>query len=203
MTTIDPNINDMQRAVRDALHAHWVLFLAQGVIMVILGAVAFATPTLATIAIDMFVGWLFLISGVFGLAALFSVRGVPAFIWTLITAALSVVVGAMLIWKPVEGVFSLTLVLTAFFIVEGIFQIAASFTSRDAIPGSWGWMLASGLADLVLAAIIIAGWPLSASWVLGLLVGINLITSGLALVMAAIAGRNLVPDAVGSSAARL
>jgi uncharacterized membrane protein HdeD (DUF308 family) len=185
----------MQRAVRDALRAHWVLFLAQGVIMVILGAVAFAAPTLATIAVDMFVGWLFLISGVFGLAVLFSVRGVPAFIWTLIMAALSVVVGAMLIWRPVEGVFSLTLVLTAFFIVEGIFQIVASFTSRDAIPGSWGWMLASGLADLVLAAIIIAGWPLSAGWVLGLLVGINLITSGLALATAAIAGRNLVADA--------
>jgi uncharacterized membrane protein HdeD (DUF308 family) len=199
MTTIDPSINDMQRTVRDALHAHWVLFLTQGVLMVILGVVAFAAPTLATIAVDVFVGWLFLISGVFGIAALFSVRGAPAFIWTLITAALSVVVGAMLIWKPAEGVFSLTLVLTAFFVVEGIFQIVASFTSRDAIPGSWGWMLASGLADLALAAIIVAGWPLSASWVLGLLVGVNLITSGLAVVMAAIAGRNIVQAAVGSS----
>ena len=199
MTTMDPSINDMQRAVRDALHAHWVLFLTQGVIMVILGVVAFVLPTVATIAVDMFVGWLFLISGVFGLAALFSVRGVPAFVWTLITAALSVVVGGLLIWRPVEGAFSLTLVLTAFFIVEGIFQIVASFTSRDAMPGSWGWMLASGLADLVLAAIIVAGWPLSAGWVLGLLVGINLITSGLAVVMAAIAGRNVVQAAVGSS----
>jgi len=199
MTTMDPSINDMQRAVRDALHAHWVLFLTQGVIMVILGVVAFVLPTVATIAVDMFVGWLFLISGVFGLAALFSVRGVPAFVWTLITAALSVVVGGLLIWRPVEGAFSLTLVLTAFFIVEGVFQIVASFTSRDAMPGSWGWMLASGLADLVLAAIIVAGWPLSAGWVLGLLVGINLITSGLAVVMAAIAGRNVVQAAVGPS----
>ena len=199
MTTIDPSINDVQRAVRDALHAHWVLFLTQGVLMVILGVVAFVAPTVATIAVDIFIGWLFLISGIFGLAALFSVRSVPAFMWTLITAALSVVVGAMLIWKPAEGVFSLTLVLTAFFIVEGIFQIVASITSRDAIPGSWGWMLASGLADLVLAAIIIAGWPLSAGWVLGLLVGINLITSGLAVVMAAITSRNVVQAAVGST----
>jgi len=199
MTTIDPSINDMQRTVRDALHAHWVLFLTQGVLMVTLGVVAFVAPTVATIAVDIFIGWLFLISGIFGLAALFSVRSVPAFMWTLITAALSVVVGAMLIWKPAEGVFSLTLVLTAFFIVEGIFQIVASITSRDAIPGSWGWMLASGLADLVLAAIIIAGWPLSAGWVLGLLVGINLITSGLAVVMAAITSRNVVQAAVGST----
>jgi uncharacterized membrane protein HdeD (DUF308 family) len=197
MTTVDPSINDVQRAVRDALHAHWVLFLTQGVIMVMLGAVAFVAPTVATIAVDIFVGWLFLISGIFGLAALFAVRTVPGFIWTLITAALSVIVGALLIWKPVEGTFSLTLVLTAFFIVEGIFQIVASFTSRDAIPGSWGWMLASGLADLVLAAIIIAGWPLSAGWVLGLIVGVNLVTSGLAVVMVAIAGRKVVQTAVG------
>jgi uncharacterized membrane protein HdeD (DUF308 family) len=197
MTTVDPSINDVQRAVRDALHAHWVLFLTQGVIMVMLGAVAFVAPTVATIAVDIFVGWLFLISGIFGLAALFAVRTVPGFIWTLITAALSVIVGALLIWKPVEGTFSLTLVLTAFFIVEGLFQIVASFTSRDAIPGSWGWMLASGLADLVLAAIIIAGWPLSAGWVLGLIVGVNLVTSGLAVVMVAIAGRKVVQTAVG------
>ena len=198
MTTVDPNFNEMQRAVRETLHAHWVMFLAQGVIMVILGAVAFAAPTMATIAVDIFVGWLFLISGMVGFVALFSVRGVPAFIWTLITAALSVVVGALLIWKPLEGAFSLTLVLTSFFIVEGIFQIVASFKYRDVIPDSWGWMLASGLADLALAAIIIAGWPLSAGWILGVLVGINLISSGLALVMAAIAGRNVVEDAVGS-----
>jgi uncharacterized membrane protein HdeD (DUF308 family) len=197
MTTVEPSINDVQCAVRDALHAHWVLFLTQGVIMVMLGALAFVAPTVATIAVDIFVGWLFLISGIFGLAALFAVRTVPGFIWTLITAALSVIVGALLIWKPVEGTFSLTLVLTAFFIVEGIFQIVASFTSRDAIPGSWGWMLASGLADLVLATIIIAGWPLSAGWVLGLIVGVNLVTSGLAVVMAAIAGRKVVQTAVG------
>jgi uncharacterized membrane protein HdeD (DUF308 family) len=197
MTTIDPNLNELQRAVRDTLHAHWAMILSQGVIMVILGAVAFAAPTLATIAVDIFVGWLFLVSGVVGLAALFLVRGVPALIWTLISAVLSVVVGALLIWKPVQGAFSLTLVLTTFFIVEGIFHIVASLTYRNVMPGSWGWMLASGVADLALAAIIIAGWPVSAGLVLGLLVGVNLITSGLALVMAAITARNVV-EPIGS-----
>jgi uncharacterized membrane protein HdeD (DUF308 family) len=197
MTTIDPNLNELQRAVRDTLHAHWAMFLSQGVITVILGAVAFAAPTLATIAIDIFVGWLFLISGVVGLAALLSVRGVPALIWTLISAVLSVVVGVLLIWKPVQGAFSLTLVLTTFFIVEGIFHIVASLTYRNVMPGSWGWMFASGVADLALAAIIMAGWPLSAGLVMGLLVGVNLITSGLALVMAAITARNVV-EPIGS-----
>jgi uncharacterized membrane protein HdeD (DUF308 family) len=199
MTTIDPNISNMQRAVRDGLHAHWGRLLFQGVIMIILGAVAFAAPTIATIAVDIFVGWLFLLSGLVGLTALFSVRGVPAFVWTLFTAALSVVGGAMLIWKPAEGVISLTLMLTAFFIVEGIFHMAASFTYRDLLPSSWGWVFLSGFSDLALAAIIIWGWPLSLGWFLGLLVGINLVTSGLAFVMAAVAGRNIGGDPASAS----
>ena len=81
--------------------------------------------------------------------------------------------------------------LTAFFIVEGVFQIVTSIAYRDVIRGSWGWMLASGIADLALAAIIMLGWPMTAGWALGLLVGINLITSAWAIVMAAFAGRSV------------
>jgi uncharacterized membrane protein HdeD (DUF308 family) len=79
----------------------------------------------------------------------------------------------VLLWQPVEGAVSLTIVLTTFFIVEGIFQAVAAFTYRDAMPSSWGWLLASGLADLALAALIIAGWLGTLAWVLGLLVGVN------------------------------
>jgi uncharacterized membrane protein HdeD (DUF308 family) len=192
MASVDPGLSDMQRAVRDALRVHWRLFLTQGVVMVILGILAIVWPVIATLAVDIYVGWLFLISGIVGLVAMFSAKDVPAFLWTLLTAALSLVVGVLLLWKPVEGAVSLTLVLTAFFVVEGIFQIVASFTYRDAIPDSWGWMLASGIADLILAALIIMGLPSTASWVLGVIVGINLITSGWAAIMMAIAGRSAV-----------
>jgi Short repeat of unknown function (DUF308) len=118
-----------------------------------------------------------------------SARGVPGFLWTFVTALLSIVVGGLLLWKPIEGVLSLTIVLTAFFIVEGIFQAAAALVYRDGMPGSWGWLLVSGLADLALAAIIIMGWPGTAVWILGLLVGINLLTSGWAVVMVALGAR--------------
>lgn len=184
--------NVMQSAIGDALRTHWRLFLSQGVIMLILGGLAIAQPVLSTVAVDIYIGCLFLVSGIVGLIAMFSARDVPAFLWTLLTAALSMVVGVMLIWKPTEGAVSLTIVLTAFFIAEGIFQIVASFTYRDVVPGSWGWMLASGIADLVLAAIIILSWPISASWTLGLLVGVSLVTSGIAVVVMAMEGRNFV-----------
>ena len=191
MTTANPTLVEMQRAIGDTLRAHWRLYVLQGVLMIVLGVLAVAAPAFATLTVDIYVGWLFLISGVLGLIAMFSARNVPGFLWTLVTALLSIIVGGVLLWKPAEGAVSLTIVLTAFFIVEGIFQAVAAFTYRDAMPSSWGWLLASGLADFALAAIIIAGWPGTAAWVLGLLVGVNLLTTGWAVVMVALGARDI------------
>jgi uncharacterized membrane protein HdeD (DUF308 family) len=191
MATLNPVPSIMQRAISDALQTHWRLLLFQGAIMVLLGILAFAAPVAATIAVDIFVGWLFLISGVVGLVAVFSSKDIPAFLWSLITAALSVAAGVLLIWKPVEGALTLTLLLTALFVTEGVFQIAASVAYRHVSGGSAGWMLVSGLADLLLVALIVLGWPMTAAWTLGVLVAVNLITSGWAIVMAAFAGRSL------------
>ena len=103
MTSDNPSLTDMQRAVKDAFGVHWRLMMFQGVVMIILGILAVAAPVIATIAIDIYVGWLFLFSGVIGLIALFSVGDIPAFLWSLITAALSVTLGVLLIWKPLEA----------------------------------------------------------------------------------------------------
>jgi uncharacterized membrane protein HdeD (DUF308 family) len=192
MTTANPSFIATQRGIGETLRAHWRLFLFQGAIMIGLGVLAIAAPVWATIAVDIYVGWLFLISGVVGLVAMFSARSVPGFLWTFVTALLSVAVGALLLWRPIEGVLSLTIVLTAFFIVEGVFQAAAALIYRDGMPGSWGWLLVSGLADLALAAIIMVGWPGTVVWILGLLVGINLLTSGWAVVMVALGAREIV-----------
>jgi uncharacterized membrane protein HdeD (DUF308 family) len=184
-------LSDFQNALRTAMHENWKWFVFQGVVMLILGCLAVAEPVIASVAVDIYIGWLFMFSGVLGLVAMFSARDASAFLWMLLTSALSLAVGIMLIWKPAEGTVSLTLVLTAFFIAEGAFQIAASLSYRDIVPESWGWLLASGISDLVLAGLIIFYWPASASWTLGLIVGINLITTGLAIVMTAIDVRNV------------
>jgi uncharacterized membrane protein HdeD (DUF308 family) len=189
MAILDPGLGGMQRAVRDALGRHWRLFMFQGAIMIGLGVLAAAAPIAATVAVDSYLGWFFLISGIVGLVAIFSAKDIPAFLWGLITAPLSVTVGILLIAKPVKAAVSLTFVLTVFFITEGIFQIGTSIGYREVVGRSSGWMLVSGISDLVLAAIIILGWPPSADWVLGLLVGIALITSGWAIVVVALVGR--------------
>jgi len=172
--------------VRTALSENWKWFVFQGIVMLILGCLAVAEPVIASVAVDIYIGWLFMFSGVLGLAAMFSVRDTSAFLWILLTSALSLAAGILLIWKPDEGTVSLTLVLTAFFIAEGVFQTGASISYRDVLPESWGWMLASGIADIVLAGLIIYSWPQSASWTLGLVVGVSLITTGLAIIRTAI-----------------
>jgi uncharacterized membrane protein HdeD (DUF308 family) len=179
-------LSEFQSAVRTALRENWKWFVFQGIVMLILGCLAVAEPVIASVAVDIYIGWLFMFSGVLGLVAMFSARDASAFLWMLLTSALSLAAGILLIWKPDEGTVSLTLVLTAFFIAEGAFQVGASISYRDVVPDSWGWMLASGIADIVLAGLIIYFWPQSASWTLGLIVGVNLITTGLAILMAAI-----------------
>jgi uncharacterized membrane protein HdeD (DUF308 family) len=163
----------------------------QGIVMLVLGCLAVAEPVIASVAADIYIGWLFLFSGLLGLVTMFSARDTSAFFWILLTSALSLAVGILLIWKPDEGTVSLTLVLTAFFIAEGAFQVGTSISYRDVLPGSWGGLLASGITDLVLAGLIIYSWPQSASWTLGLIVGTNLISTGLAIIMTAIEVRNV------------
>jgi uncharacterized membrane protein HdeD (DUF308 family) len=157
--------------------------------MTVLGIVAAIWPQISSVAVDLYVGWLLLLSGVVGLVMMFFAPNAAGFFWSLLTGALALFAGVLLLWHPVEGTVSLTLVLVAFFIAEGVFQITAAFGYRAAFPESWGWMLFSGIADLILALLIIAGWPSSVSWALGLIVGVNLITSGVATIIVAYAAR--------------
>jgi uncharacterized membrane protein HdeD (DUF308 family) len=149
-------------------------------------------PQVSSLAVELYVGWLLLLSGVMGLIVMFFAPNVSGFLWTLLTSALTLFAGVVLVWHPVEGTVSLTLLLVAFFVAEGVFQIAAAFSYRAVFPESWTWMLLSGIADLVLALLLIAGWPGSAVWALGVIVGVNLITSGVATIAVASAVRRVV-----------
>jgi uncharacterized membrane protein HdeD (DUF308 family) len=178
MTIIPPTGAD----VRASIQAHWKMFVIEGVVLLVLGLLALLVPPLATLGITIFLGWLFLISGVMGLIATFMARGAPGFWWSLVSALLGIVVGLILLASPAGGAISLTLVLIAFFIVEGVASVMYALDHRREPSGRWGWMLFSGLIDLALAAMILAGLPGTAAWALGILVGINMIFGGTALV---------------------
>ena len=185
-----PNIGDVQRAVAHSLHQHWVLFLVEGVVLLVLGATAIVIPPLATLAATLVLGWLFLVSGVVGLFTTFLMRHAPGFWWSLISAALGVLVGSLLLARPVSGAYSVTLVLIAFFIIEGVASIMFALEHKRELSGRWGWMLASGVIDLLLALMILAGLPGTAAWALGLLVGINMVFGGAALIAMAMHARH-------------
>ena len=188
-----PELNETaQRLVVSAIHAHWVLFLVEGIVLVLLGAAAIIVPVVATLAFTLVIGWLFLISGIVGLVTTFWMRGVPGFWWALLSAIIAIAAGVVLLLWPISGTLSLTLVLIAFFIVEGIATLMYAIDHRAQLSGRWGWMLASGIVDLILAGIIFAGLPETATWALGLLVGINLLFGGTAMIGMALAARSAV-----------
>ena len=192
MSTQQSGIQGIQRAATAALREHWALFLVEGVVLLVLGATAVVLPPIATLAVTILFGWLFLVSGIVGLVTTFWMRHAPGFWWSLLSAALGIIVGAMLLASPVTGALSLTLVLIAFFLIEGAVSIMFALDHRRELSGQWGWMLMSGIIDLVLAMMIFAGLPSTAAWAVGLLVGINMIFGGIALIAMALHARKSV-----------
>jgi uncharacterized membrane protein HdeD (DUF308 family) len=186
--SIEPDIQGIRLQMVATIHRHWKLVLAQGIVMMVLGLLAVAEPNVATFAISIFVGWLFFIGGIFRALSVWRSRGMPGFAWSLLTALLAIVFGLILIFRPLAGALTLTMVLVAFFILEGITAIVLAVRHREHLR-SWGWVLFSGIVDLLLAFLIWGGWPSSADWAIGLLVGINMLFFGLSLVMTALTAR--------------
>ena len=172
-----------------AIRANSGMFLAEGIILIILGLLAILVPAIATLDIAILLGWLFLISGIVGLVTSFWAREAPGFWWAVLSAVLAVVAGGILLISPVQGAISLTFVLIAFFILQGIATIMFAIEHRRELSERWGWMLVSGIITLALAVIIFMGLPGSAAWTLGLLVGIDLVFGGVALTGIALAAR--------------
>jgi uncharacterized membrane protein HdeD (DUF308 family) len=170
-----------------ALSRNWGWLLAVGILMIILGVIAIGAPVVATIAVQVMLGWLLVIGGLAEGIHAFMAQGWRGFLLELLSAILYLAVGILLLVNPVEGALALTVVLAVFLIVEGIFKIIMALRVRD--HRGWGWLLASGILSLILGVLIWAQWPASGLWVIGLLVGIQLLFTGWALVMLALAAR--------------
>jgi uncharacterized membrane protein HdeD (DUF308 family) len=189
MSTAKPEFERIQTALASSLRAHWKLFLIEGIILVILGLAAVMLPLIATLAIALVVGWVFLLSGIVGLVTTIRMRQAPGFWWSLFSAILGIAAGIVLLRWPLRGAFSLTLILTIFLVLEGVVSIMFALEHKRELSGRWGMMLFSGLVDLILAGMILAGLPATAAWAIGLLVGINMIFGGSALIAMALHAR--------------
>jgi uncharacterized membrane protein HdeD (DUF308 family) len=184
------DVAKLQSDMRAAVKAHWKAFLFEGIVLAVLGLAAMIVPPLASLAVTIFLGWMFLISGVAGLIVTFWARQMPGFWWSLFSAALAVLAGLILLARPMQGVLTLTIVVGAYFLAEGVATIMYALEHRRELSERWSWLLVSGLMDILIAFLIIAGLPGSAEWAIGLLVGINLVLGGASLVGMALAARN-------------
>lgn len=164
----------------------------QGVLMVALGILAVALPVVTTLAVEILIGWLLVIGGVWRAVWLARSSRMPGFGWSLAMAIMATVLGAMLVTMPIAGTLTLTMLLIAFFVLDAIGKLLFALDLRKH-SHRWSWAAATGLLDLFLAVLIFAGWPGTAAWVIGLLVGINMIFFGTSLVMISLAAHGEKP----------
>src|ERR1700716_2170494 len=187
--TLPKDIDSLQTKMSAAFREHWNAFLIEGILLVVLGLAAMIVPPLASLAVTIFLGWMFLISGIAGLALTFWARGMPGFWWSLLSAVLAIGAGIILLAQPIEGTLTLTVVVGVYFLAEGVATIMYALEHRRELSERWSWLLVAGIMDLLIAAVIIAGLPGSALWAVGLLVGINLLFGGASLIGMALAAR--------------
>ena len=171
-----------------ALRESWGWMLAVGLIWILLGTVAIVVPFAATLALELMLGAIFAVGGIAQIIQAFRSRGWRGFAFHLVGGFLALILGALLLFYPLQGAVTLTLFLAAFFLVQGIVKIAAALQNRS--TRSWGWLLFSGILGVVVALLIWLGLPSSAVWAIGLLVGVELIFTGWSLVMLALAARS-------------
>jgi uncharacterized membrane protein HdeD (DUF308 family) len=183
------DIERLQSQVSATVRSHWKAFLFEGIVLAVLGFAAMIVPPLASLAVTIFLGWMFLISGIAGLIVTFWARQMPGFWWSLISAALAVLAGLILLARPLQGVLTLTIVVGAYFLAEGVATIMYALEHRRELSERWSWLLVAGLVDILISFLIITGLPGSAEWAIGLLVGINLVFGGASLIGMALAAR--------------
>jgi uncharacterized membrane protein HdeD (DUF308 family) len=169
----------MREAMREKVKRHSLWYLIQGGLMVLAGIFAFVYPLLSSVAVVFLLGWLLIISGIVQGISLIGSRHVPHFWLQLLSIVLSVIIGLMFLRDPKQGLLTLTMLLIVYFMVEGISKVIFSLTIRP-FP-NWVWVLASGLIGILAAVYLWSSLPVTAVWLLGLLLGLLLISEGAAL----------------------
>ena len=183
--------------IKTALGKSWKLLLTAGIISTVLGAIAIIVPPLASVTITYLVGILLLIGAVAFVAEAISRGSTGHRIWSALLAVLYVFAGVWLIINPVSGTITLTWILAIFFLLIGVLRLIAGIASRGKVPNA-GWTIVNGVLSIVIAVLVIGDLPSSAAWAIGLLVGIQLLFDGFALIATAMAGKQLAESGSNS-----
>ena len=175
------------QSTTDVLKGVTGMSIGWAVMMIVLGFLAVALPLATGIGVSILIGWIVVFGGFTYAAYAFAAQGAGAFLWRMLIGIVYVVGGLYLVFHPALALTSLTLVLAAILVAEGVLQMIVFFQFRS-LPGS-GWVLFDGITTLLLGFFIGYPWPLSSGWALGTLVGINLLMSGFTRLMYSVAAR--------------
>lgn len=167
---------------------NWGWFFALGVLLVILGALAAGASVFTTLLSVVILGALLLVGGIAKIIYAIWLRQWSGFIPTLLVGILYAVVGAYTLYHPAASAIGITLLLAILFLIGGIFRASSALILQFQ---NWGWVLFSGLISIALGIMILAEWPESGLWVLGLFVGIDLIFAGWTWIFLSLGARNL------------
>lgn len=176
----------------------WRVPAGGGVLLVVLGVLAILFPFVTGISVSLLLGALLVIGGFAHLAHAFSVPGWTGSVVQLILAVIYVIAGISLLANPVVGLTTLTLLVIAYLFVAGIFEIVAGLSMPREANGLW--IAVSGVIGLLLAGLLWAGWPSTALWAIGVLLGVNLVISGVALLSVGSAERRVISDESATAA---
>jgi len=164
-----------------------------GVVTVIVGLLALAMPWASGVGVALVVGFAMVVGGVARLVGAFSAGSFGRGTLALLGGALTVLAGVILVTRPGFGLATLTLMLGAYMVVDGIFGAVLAFQVRP--ESGWGWMLTSAATGFLLGVLLLREWPLSGLWAIGTLVGINLMFSGFAMISIGSAAKKLATAA--------
>ena len=183
---------------RQEIARHWGWFLGLGILLVLIGMAAIAFPFLSTLAAKIAIGWIFLVAGVVEVFHAFYVKRWAGFFWNLLIGLLYIAAGVWLAFFPLTGILTLTIVIAALFIAEGIMKLIMGFRMRP--HEGLGWVIFSGLVAIAAGLLIALSLPASAVWALGLLAGINLLFSGWSFIYLALSGKRASDEGVAAAA---
>jgi uncharacterized membrane protein HdeD (DUF308 family) len=151
-----------------------------GILLVFLGMLAWMSPLFSGITIAIMIGMIMLFGGIVGTVYSFKSPSFKEGLWKFLFGGVTLLFGFILIAYPGKGLGALTIILTIFFILEGITKIVIAFKIKS--NEGWGWVLFSGILSLLFAIIIIANWPVSGAWAIGITVGSYLLIFGLSMI---------------------
>jgi uncharacterized membrane protein HdeD (DUF308 family) len=164
-------------------------FIVEGALLIVLAAMAVALPAAAGIATAFVFGWALLLSGVFGLASLFAARHHTHMTWGVVSSVAALIVGALIVWRPLAGAVTISLFIAVYLLIDGLALLGLAGDQHKRGGRGWGWLVAAGAIDVLLALLILLMGPLSDAVLLGLIVALDLLIGGVALVSLGLAAR--------------